>query len=72
MKPQPKDLLLYWFDDDELEECKRCGNRHLLPDWGSAYGRMCTTCGLLGLAPPVTAQRGGRSEEPSDTASRRD
>lgn len=65
MTPQPKDLLLYWFDDDELEECTRCGNRHLLPDWGSAYGRMCATCGLLDLNAKATAQGDARRAEPT-------
>jgi hypothetical protein len=42
-------MLLSWFGEDELSVCPDCGNRHVLPPWGSARGEFCATCGLLGI-----------------------
>ena len=44
-----KAMLLSWFVDGELEVCPQCGERHLLPPWGSASAgnRVCVTCGLI-------------------------
>lgn len=43
-----KEILLSLFGD-ELEICPRCGERHLLPSWGSPSptGRICVSCGII-------------------------
>jgi hypothetical protein len=43
-----KEILLSLFVD-ELEVCPRCGERHLLPPWGSPSprGRICVSCGII-------------------------
>ena len=40
-------LLLLWFEQDELDDCPDCGQKHLLPDWGSPHGRSCASCGFI-------------------------
>jgi ribosomal protein S27AE len=36
-----------WFDEDELEECPRCGDRTVVVTHTGAA--ICTECGLLGF-----------------------
>jgi hypothetical protein len=48
-----KEMLLSWFRDDELEICPQCHQRHVLPLWGSATGRVCVTCGMLSTTAKV-------------------
>ena len=50
VEPETRDMILHWFREDELSECPNCGNRHVLPGWGSPNGRMCVTCGPLTLS----------------------
>lgn len=50
-----KEMLLSWFSDDELEVCPRCGERQVLPPWGSASGRVCVTCGVISATAKVEA-----------------
>jgi hypothetical protein len=52
-----KTMLLSWFGDGELEVCPQCGERHLLPPWGSASAndRVCVTCGLIPTLALVSA-----------------
>jgi hypothetical protein len=40
----PTEMLLSWFDEDELDVCPVCGQKHLLPPWGSPEKRICATC----------------------------
>ena len=58
-------LLLLWFADEELEDCPACGQKHLLPDWGSAHGRSCASCGFVGngTQPRTAARHWARERE---------
>ena len=47
IEPETRDMILHWFEEHELSLCELCGNRHVLPGWGSPNGRMCVTCGPL-------------------------
>jgi hypothetical protein len=41
-------MLLAWFKEDELRVCPNCGQKHLLPGWGSPNGdAVCVTCGVM-------------------------
>ena len=42
-------MLLSWFEKDELTVCPQCSRRHVLPTWGTAIGRYCASCGLIEL-----------------------
>ena len=50
-----KEMLLFWFEDDELDVCPRCGNKHLLPPWGSPSGRVCVSCGIVSETAKIEA-----------------
>jgi hypothetical protein len=50
-----EEMLLSWFGDDELEVCPRCCQKHVLPPWGSATGRVCVTCGIVSMSAQVDA-----------------
>ena len=50
VEPETREMILHWFREDELSECGSCGNRHVLPGWGSPNGRMCITCGPLAMS----------------------
>jgi hypothetical protein len=58
-------LLLLWFEQDELDDCPDCGQKHLLPDWGSPHGRSCASCGFIG-----NGSNGSRPPAPERVESR--
>jgi hypothetical protein len=51
-----KEILLLLFGD-ELEVCPRCGERHLLPPWGSRSpgDRICVSCGIISATAKIDA-----------------
>jgi hypothetical protein len=45
-------MLAKWFSEDELDMCERCGEKYLMPAWGSANGiRACIVCGPIVATP---------------------
>jgi hypothetical protein len=53
-----RQMLATWFSEDELDVCERCGEKHLMPAWGSADGiRACIGWGPSWLS---------RSQNPSN------
>jgi hypothetical protein len=56
MQSGPNEMLLSWFQDDELRDCPKCGRKHLLPPWGSPTPvEVCVTCGILSMAAGVAS-----------------
>jgi hypothetical protein len=51
-----KEILLLLFGD-ELEVCPRCGERHLLPLWGSPSPGdcVCVSCGIISATAKIDA-----------------
>ena len=44
--------LARWFSEDELDVCEQCGQKQLMPAWGSANGiRVCIGCGPVAAKP---------------------